>query len=72
MFIRFDSIEGAISLARAVSLECRGGSLCVVPGTGMRTGEHTCRLETTPKGMRKIGKAGKGRHRIEKEKEGKT
>lgn len=56
VFIRFDGIEGAISLARAVSLECRGGSLCVVSGIEMRSGGYTCRLVTTPKRMRKTGK----------------
>lgn len=34
VFIKFDSMEVTVSLARAISLECRDGSLCVVGWKG--------------------------------------
>lgn len=55
MFIRFDSMEVTVSLARAVLLEYRDGSLCVMVRKEMGSGEYNSRPETTPKGMRKIG-----------------
>lgn len=55
VFIRFDSMEAAVSLARAVLLACRDGSLCVMVGKEMGSGDYNCRPETTPKGMGKIG-----------------
>lgn len=54
-FIRFDSMGVSVSLARAVLLECKDGSLCVVLGKGMGSGDYNCKPETAPKGMRKIG-----------------
>lgn len=55
MFIRFDSMEVAVSLARRVLLEWRDGSLCVMVRKEMGSGDYNCRPETIPKGMRKIG-----------------
>lgn len=54
VFIRFDSMEVTVSSARAVLLECRDGSLCVMVRKEMGSGEYNCRPETTPKGTRKI------------------
>lgn len=44
---RFDSIVVAVSLVRAVSLECRDESLCIVARKGMGSEDYNCRLETT-------------------------
>lgn len=43
-FIRFDSMVVVVSLARAVSLECRDESLCIVAGKGIEGGDYNCRL----------------------------
>lgn len=65
-FIRFDSMVVAVSLARAVPLECRDEKACV------RWLEREQKVETTivdqkqPKGNEKDWIAGKRRHETER------